>query len=146
MMGKYNELAKLIISSNKSRVNGPQEAQNDVATPRQTRPNGSIPSNSATLKRSNLTYAQALSKATISAAAIKTINVVIENEKEVDALIKQLRADGCCSDSNITSIKSKGPRSITFKCADAESANKVETELMTKYTDAIQITTSVTAT
>lgn len=47
-------------------------------------------------------------------------------------MLKQLRADDCCSDSSITARKPRGARTITFKCSDAVAAENVEKEIAKK--------------
>lgn len=86
-----------------------------------------------------LSYAQAVSKSTTPADAIRNITLHGTSE-HMELTAGKIRREKLPSDAQITSIKPKGNFNFTFKCKDAKAADIVESTLKTKYGDDITIT------
>lgn len=89
--------------------------------------------------RTTMTYAEALSVSTTPVSAIRSVNILTENDEQVKGLLSQLRSDNACAEFDVRDIVKKSDRTLIMKCGDNESAEKVGKLLMDKYKGAIEI-------
>lgn len=95
--------------------------------------------NDKIMKMTKLTYAQALAESEISFTAIRNFEIVGENDEEKMTVVQQLKRDDALAVFDIQQIEQKGATQFVLKCADEETAKKVEDQLKNKYRNAIKI-------
>lgn len=59
--------------------------------------------------------------------------------QEMEVISYKIKRDKITTDAQLKSIKAKGKFNFTFKCADAQTAEKVELEVKQQYKDSITI-------
>lgn len=112
-------------------------------------PNSTSPAIASTIKSTQfavpekikvMSFAEALSKATLKPQCIRNINIMGDKE-QTNRVYQQLRKDDMLADIPSASIKTKGPANITLKCTSAENADIIAKKLNDEYGEAINIKT-----